>query len=226
MGRVVPVAGEIGGGAVEDDAAANEDEPLDERARPRRTRARRRGSSRRARGGARRAARRTPPVRRRRRRPWARRGRAASGSPASAFAMYARCCCPPESVAIGVSAALAEADAARSPGARPRDRRAEKGRSSPRRGTRPAETSSRTVTGASIPEQRPLREVAERELARANRSAGSPKRQRLALCRPLQPQGEPDERRLSAAVRAGDADELALRDVEVDALRGRGGPPG
>jgi hypothetical protein len=30
MGRVVPVGGELGGGAVEDDAAADEDDALDE----------------------------------------------------------------------------------------------------------------------------------------------------------------------------------------------------
>ena len=104
MGRVVPDRRELVGRAVEGDAPANEEEPLRRRARPHRTRARRRGSSRRARRGARRAALRASPARPRRRRSSARRGRAGAGSVASALAMNARCCRPPERVRSGASA--------------------------------------------------------------------------------------------------------------------------
>ena len=65
--------------------------------RRRRTRATRRASSLGGRAGGGRGAARATPVTPRRRRPSARRGRASDGSPASALAMNARCCWPPES---------------------------------------------------------------------------------------------------------------------------------
>ena len=122
-------------------------------------------------------------------------------------------------------AARERARAARRPG-----RRARRARSPPRRSpasrrrsgpsrppaaSRPAETTSRTVAGASIPSVRALREVAERRAAReaVRRLA---EEQHRARRRPLEPEHEPQQRRLAAAVRAGDRDELALLDREVD----------
>ena len=146
VGRVVPERGELGGRAVEDDPAADEDEPRDdvldgaELVRDVEDRDAELGAQL---GEQQRRA--TPATRRRR--PWsARRARAASGSVASAFAMNARCCMPPESVRSGASArspsptrSIACATAARSA--------ARSGPNGPRTASRPASTTSRTVDG-------------------------------------------------------------------------------
>ena len=122
---------------------------LDELARRRRTRARRRGSSSRARCEAAAATPRSHPAPRRRRRSWARRARAAPDRAASAFAMNARCCWPPESVVRRRSALWRSARPGRS--ARCTDLAVGTRSSGPIRRVRearPAVTSSRTVDAA------------------------------------------------------------------------------
>ena len=46
-----------------------------------------------------------------------------------------------------------------------------------------------------------------------------PEEVRLPAGGPLQPQGEPEERRLAASVGAGDGDELAGLDAEIDVAK-------
>ena len=47
---------------------------------------------------------------------------------------------------------------------------------------------------------------------------GLAEEERRPLARALEPEHDPHERRLAAAVRAGDGDELALAECEVDVL--------
>ena len=49
--------------------------------------------------------------------------------------------------------------------------------------------------------------------------AGSPYSEHLPARRPLEAEREPEQGRLAAAVRAGDRDELALLDAQVDVLQ-------
>ena len=109
--RVVPHARQIGRRAVEDDRCRGRAAGARRGARPRRTRARRKGSSspssscRRASSAARFscACTSTPAVGSSR--------TSSDGSAASAFAMNARCCWPPESVCMDESARRRQADA-------------------------------------------------------------------------------------------------------------------
>ena len=64
-------------------------------------------------------------------------------------------------------------------------------------------------------ELRSLREVAEARAA-AEAVSALAEEVRVTARRPLDPEGEAQERRLATAVRAGDGDELAGRDREVD----------
>ena len=141
------------------------------------------------------------------------------GCAASALAMNARCCWPPESALQRPARQSREPDALDRLGRRRRGRRGAAGRSG-RSGARPASTTSRTVTGACTPSCVALREVADaRPVAEAPRRLAeertSPAR------RPLEAEREPQQRRLAAAVRAGDRDELALLDAQVDVSQHR-----
>ncbi len=63
---------------------------------------------------------------------------------------------------------------------------------------------------------RRARAARSRRLAEDAHGAGS---------RPLEPEDQPQERRLAAAVRAGDRDELPRRDLEGDVLQHRDARP-
>ena len=69
-------------------------------------------------------------------------------------------------------------------------------------------------------ELRALGEVAERGAAREPRRRLA-EEERLARRRPLEPERQPHQRRLAAAVRTGDRDELARLDGELDVLEHR-----
>ena len=130
--------------------------------------------------------------------------------------MKARCCIPPESVRSGGSATSARptrAIASDDELAVAPPQRAEKpAGGEPARGHDLADRRRRVPA-----ELGPLREVAERPPPR-----GAVRRlaeeERAPQRRPLEAEDEPHERRLAAAVRAGDRDELALADPERDVL--------
>ena len=68
-----------------------------------------------------------------------------------------------------------------------------------------------------------LREIAERRAAARTSPPRSPKRSASPGARPLEPEREPQQRRLAAAVRAGDRDELARLDREIRRARAPAG---
>ena len=130
--------------------------------------------------------------------------------------MNARCCWPPESVRSGTVGAVGQPD--------PLDRLGDDGAvAAAQRAEQPA---GREPAGGDDlahgrrrvdPELRALGEVAER------RAAGEPRRrlaeeEGLARRRPLEAEREAHQRRLAAAVRSGDRDELARLDGEVHVL--------
>ena len=172
--RVVPDAGEVVRRAVEDDRPPDEHEPLDEvldRAELVRDVDDRDAELRVER---RRGARRATPATRRRHRSSARRGRVATAAPASALAMNARCCIPPESVRSGASAtaasptrSIASATSSRSRAAQPAD---EAARCEPPGGDDLAH-GRRRIAARRPSAARGTRARADRE----NRCAGSPK---------------------------------------------------
>ena len=73
------------------------------------------------------------------------------------------------------------------------------------------------------PDRRPLGEVADAR-AVAEAPGGLAVEQHLPARRPLEAEREPEQRRLAAAVRPGDRDELPLLDPQVDAGRAPVGP--
>ena len=107
-----------------------------------------------------------------------------------------------------------------------RGRAARSGPSRPRRATRPAATTSRDGDRRLDPELRALRRGSRSASARWARPAGSPKSAAVPVCGRSRPSEEPQQRRLAAAVRAGDRDELALRRSARSTSARTGGPPG
>ena len=142
-----------------------------------------------------------------------------SGSPASAFAMNARCCWPPESVRHGLRRPLGEPHAID----RGRDERAVVGAQAPE-GTAPRDASRghdllhghRRLDS----ELRTLGEIAD-AVALAEAAGGLAEERCRSRLRLLEPEQDAQQRRLAAAVRAGHRDELALVDGEVDVAKHR-----
>ena len=146
-----------------------------------------------------------------------------AGSDASALAINARCCMPPESVLQRRVGARGEPDGLD----RARDGRAVGAAQRapvPAGASRPAETTSRTVTGAS-PTGGALGQVADPR-RRRDLPGRRPKTRDAARLGSLEPEHQPQQRRLAAAVRPGDADELAGAELERDVLEHAAGPPG
>ena len=130
--------------------------------------------------------------------------------------MNARCCMPPESVRTGVSAfassptrAIASATSRWSSAPKPPDdppRGQPSGRDDLANGRRCVSAGLRAL--GEIPERVPAREPV----------GGLAVQECRTLARSLEPEEDPHERRLAASVRAGDRDELALAEREVDSL--------
>ena len=217
-------AGQLGRRAVEDDAAADEHEPLDdvldgpelvrdvEDRDAELARAARRGAP--ASDSCDSAS--TPVV--------GSSSASSAGSVASAFAMNARCCMPAGERAKRRVARGRRGRRARSRARPPSRSAARSGPNGPRTARRPAATTSRTVTGVPDDELRALREVADPR-PRRRAAAAAPKSRTRPACRPLEPEHEAKQRRLAAAVRPGDRDELARLDRERRRPRARAGPP-
>ena len=209
----MPDAGQTLGRAVEDDAAADEDEPLDEALdRAELVRDVEDGDSELAVQAVEQAARAPPAASAST--PVVGSSRTSSdGWPASAFAMKARCCWPPESVRSGTSALSASPTRSIASATMARSRR-RSGPSRPPDGEPACGDDLAHGRGRVDPELRALGEVAERGAAREPRRRLA-EEERVARRRPLEPERQPHQRRLAAAVRAGDRDELPGLDGEV-----------
>ena len=139
--------------------------------------------------------------------------------------MNARCCWPPESVANGRRGPLGQADTLDRRTRRARGRAARR----PPNGTAPRDPSRghdllhghrRLDT-----QLRALGEIAD-AVALAEATGGLAEERGRSRLRLLEPEQDAQQRRLAAAVRAGDRDELALLDRRGSTSRSTGGPPG
>ena len=128
--------------------------------------------------------------------------------------MNARCCWPPDSSRSGRLRAVGEADALDRLGDGVAVVAAEAAERTQRRAARLDHLAHgrRRVRA----DARALGEVADPR-AVAERRGRLAEEQHASARRPLEPEREPQQRRLAAAVRAGDRDELAVLDAQVDA---------
>ncbi len=224
--RVVPHGREVARRPVEDDAAAHEDEPLDDvldgAELVRDVEDRHAEVAAQGRRGATPSdscdAASTPVV--------GSSSTSRSGSAASAFAMNARCCIPPESVRSGACALGSERRRGRSPRRR---RPCRPDAAAPRGRAARAGPSRRARARSRAPRRRGARAAAGRRSGGrgAARAGGSPKSAHGPARRARSsPSSEPQQRRLAAAVRPGDRDELPWLDREGDVREHRRRRPG
>ena len=125
---------------------------------------------------------------------------------------------PPESSRNGVVGAVSRARRGRWRASTTSRSARRSGPTTPLGASRPAETTSRTVAGASPPSERPLWQVADARAALVGRARRPPKTDTVPAMRTLEPEDEAQQRRLAAAVRAGDGNELACGDTQRDAV--------